>query len=74
VHHLLQLQGRANFLTLSRQAVFAAIGAVTEKALREAGVKRVVRARDTTVAAAIEALSEFYSKISHGLPAGVKPG
>jgi len=74
VHHLLALQGRAKFLALSQQALFAAIGPITEKALREAGVQRLVRARDTTVAAAIEALSEFYSQTGQGLPAGVKPG
>jgi uroporphyrinogen-III synthase len=74
VHHLLELEGRAKFLALSQQAVFAAIGPITEKALREAGVQRLVRARDTTVAAAIAVLSEYYSMQGQGLPAGVKPG
>jgi uroporphyrinogen-III synthase len=71
VHHLFDLLGRARFLAFSQEAAFTAIGPVTEKALRDAGVTRIVAARDTTVDAAVAALAEFFAKPHHGLPAGV---
>jgi uroporphyrinogen-III synthase len=72
VHLLLDLLGYARFLAFSQEAAFAAIGPVTEKALEEVGVRRIVVARDSTVAAALDALSELFSKPSQGLPAGVR--
>ena len=61
---------------LAYQAVilFAAIGPVTEAALRKANVERVVLAHDTTVAAVLAALMDFFSQPGAILPAGVKPG
>jgi uroporphyrinogen-III synthase len=53
--------------------VFAAIGPVTENALRKAKVDRVVIAKDTTVAAILAALAHFFSQSESTLPAGVKP-
>lgn len=73
VHHFFDLLGRARFLDFSQEAAFAAIGPVTEKALRDAGVTRIVVARDATVAAAIEALAHFFVPQHQGSPAGVKP-
>jgi uroporphyrinogen-III synthase len=74
VHHFFDLLGRARFLTFSQEAAFTAIGPVTKGALREAGVTRIVVARDTTVDAILAALAEFFAKPHQGLPAGVKPG
>jgi uroporphyrinogen-III synthase len=73
VHRLFDLLGGARFLAFSREAVFTAIGPVTEKALREAGVTRILVARDTTVAASVDSLAEFFTKQQQGLTAGVKP-
>jgi len=74
VHHLQELLGNEKFQELSRRSVFAAIGPVTEEALRKAKIERVVVAQDTTVAAALAALMEFFSHPGKSLPAGVKPG
>jgi uroporphyrinogen-III synthase len=71
VHHLFDLLGSVRFLGFSHDAAFAAIGPVTEKALREAGVTRIVAARDTTVDATVAALAEFFVKPHQDLPAGV---
>jgi uroporphyrinogen-III synthase len=73
VHHFFDFLGRARFLTLSQEAAFTAIGPVTKGALREAGATRIVVARDTTVAAIVAALGEFFAKPHQSLPAGVKP-
>jgi uroporphyrinogen-III synthase len=72
VHFLLNLLGSDRFLAFSQEVVFTAIGPVTEKALTEAGVRRIVVARDSTVAAALDALAELFSKPSEGWPAGVR--
>jgi uroporphyrinogen-III synthase len=73
VHHLQHLLGQERFLDFSRRSVFAAIGPVTEDALRKAKVDRVVIAKDTTVAAILAALTHFFSQSESTLPAGVKP-
>jgi len=73
VHHLLDLLGRDGFVAFSQEAAFTAIGPVTERALREAGATRIVVARDTTIAATLGALAEYFLKLQQGLPAGVKP-
>lgn len=74
VHHLQELLGNERFLGLSRQSVFAAMGPVTEDALREANVERVVLARDTSVSAILDALANYFAHARSGLSAGVKPG
>ena len=73
VHHLFDLLGRTRFLVFSQEAAFTAVGPVTERALREAGATRIVVARDTTVAATLGALAEFFMNPQQGMPAGVKP-
>jgi len=73
VHRLLDLLGRNRFVALSEETAFTAIGPVTERALREAGVRRIIVSRDTTVAATLGALAEYFLKPQQGLPAGVKP-
>jgi uroporphyrinogen-III synthase len=74
VHHLQDHLGNEKFLEFSRRAVFAAIGPVTEVALRQVQVERVLVARDTTVSAVVTALTQFFSKTGSRLTAGVKPG
>jgi len=73
VHHLQELLGNEKFLKLSRRSVFAAIGPVTEEALRRASVERVLVARDTSVTAVVEALGDYFVQEGAGLSAGVKP-
>jgi len=73
VQHFFDLLGHARFLAFSQEAAFAAVGPVTQSALREAGATRIVVARDTTVTAIVAALAEFFTKPHQGLPAGAKP-
>jgi uroporphyrinogen III methyltransferase/synthase len=73
VHHLQELLGNERFQELSRRGVFGAVGPVTEEALRAAKVERVVVAKDTTVAAVVGALTEFFLQPGWRSPAGVKP-
>jgi uroporphyrinogen-III synthase len=70
VHHLRDVVGDEQFQGLSRRAVFAAIGPITEEALRKARVERVVMAEDTTVSAVIAALREYFRESGAKLPAG----
>lgn len=71
-HHLRELLGPERFLELSTTSVFAAIGPVTEDALRKVNVERVVLARDTSVSAVLEALDEYFAHTNSSLSAGVK--
>jgi uroporphyrinogen-III synthase len=48
----------------SRKAAVVAVGPVTAAALREAGLRQIVQAQDTTVPAVIEALESFFAAIS----------
>jgi len=70
VHHFRDVLGEQRFEELSRSAVFAAIGPVTQEALRGAKVERVVMAGDTTVGATITALQEYFMASGAKLPAG----
>jgi uroporphyrinogen III methyltransferase / synthase len=72
VGHFQDILGEEQFRALSRQALFTAIGPVTEKALRTAKVERVVMARDVTVDAVIATLKEYFSTNTQKLPAGAK--
>jgi uroporphyrinogen-III synthase len=72
VHHFREVLGEGRFEELSRRAVFAAIGPVTEKTLRETKTGRVVVARDTTVNAVIAVLTEYFMARRAKLPAGAK--
>jgi uroporphyrinogen-III synthase len=54
--------------------LFAAIGTVTERAVRAAGVERVLKAADTTVDSIIQTLTEHFASGGAVLPAGVKRG
>ena len=68
VHHFEELAGREKFLDLSRHGVFAAIGPVTEEALRKAKVERVVLARDTSISAILETLADYFARQGAACP------
>jgi uroporphyrinogen-III synthase len=72
VHRLREMLGAERFRELGERAGFVAIGPVSEKALREERVGRILLARDTTVAATIAALTEFFLKTGQAQPAGAK--
>jgi uroporphyrinogen-III synthase len=74
VHHLRDLLGAERFRDLSRQSIFVAIGPVSENALNAEGVVRILVAADTTIAAAVAALSEYFAKAGQQQPAGAKQG
>jgi uroporphyrinogen-III synthase len=72
VHHLRELLGPQPFLNLAEKSAFAAIGSVTERALREAGVPRLIVASDTSACAILDSLADLFVNSGHSLPAGVK--
>jgi uroporphyrinogen-III synthase len=72
VHHLRELLGLEPFGKLAEKSAFAAIGPVTERRLREAGVQRLIVAHDTSVPSILETLENFFANSGHGLPAGAK--
>jgi len=72
VRHLRELFGPHAFQNLAEKSVFTAIGSVTERALREAGVQRLVVASDTSASAILDSLTSFFVNSGHSLPAGVK--
>jgi len=74
VHHLRHLLGVSRFLDLSHQSVFVAIGPVSENALKAEGVGRILLAADTTVAAAVATLADYFAKAGNQQPAGAKQG
>ncbi len=74
VLHLQELLGANAFRKLSASIVTTAIGPVTAEALREAGARRIISATDTTVAAILESLADYFAGAVHHAPAGVKRG
>ena len=74
VHHLQDILGNEKVLELSRHAIFAAIGPVTEKALHSADVERVLLAADTTVNSIVEALEDHFARSRSRLYRGVQQG
>jgi uroporphyrinogen-III synthase len=74
VHHLQELLGAAKFVIMSRTVAFIAIGPVTEKSLRAAGVERIITSKDTHAPAVLAALSEFFTITEQKLPVGAKRG
>jgi uroporphyrinogen-III synthase len=74
VHHLRDLTGARRFRDLSRQSIFVAIGPVSESALKAEGVGRILLAADTTVAAVVATLSEYFARAGQQQPAGAKQG
>jgi uroporphyrinogen III methyltransferase / synthase len=73
VHHLQDILGDEKFHEFSRSTLFAAIGPVTEGALRAAKAEQVAMAGDTTVDAAIAVLRGYFMARHLKLPAGARP-
>jgi uroporphyrinogen-III synthase len=73
VNHLQEFLGKERFLALSRKALFAAIGPVTAKALRNAKIERVKTAEDTRVAAVLEVLTDYFSASEIKMPKEAGP-
>ena len=72
VHRLHEILGPGRFCDLSTRTIFLAIGPITENALRSEGLERLLVASDTTVAASVAALVEFFTKAGRQQPAGAK--
>jgi len=72
VHRLREILGADRFLDLSVRTIFVAIGPISEKALRAEGIQQILVAADTTTAACIAALAEFFNKAGRHHPAGAK--
>jgi uroporphyrinogen-III synthase len=73
VHHLQDILGNEKVLEMSRQAIFVAIGPITERALRAAGVGRALLAADTTAKSIVDTLERHFAAGRPGVSAGVKP-
>lgn len=74
VHGFIELFGTAPFSSLQDKLAVTAVGPVTAKALREAGIERVVVAADTTAASVVETLEKYFASTLKAAPAGVKHG
>jgi uroporphyrinogen-III synthase len=71
VQHLKELLAEPQFRALQEKAIFAAIGPVTARSLRDAGVERIVSASDTSASAVVGVLEEFFTNTKRPL-AGVR--
>jgi uroporphyrinogen-III synthase len=72
VQHFAALFGGEQLRALQDKLAITAVGPVTDKALREAGVQRTVLAGDTTAAAVIEALEKHFAGVAKPTQAGAK--
>lgn len=71
VQHFAELTGNGQLLQIQDKLAITAVGPVTAKALREAGVQGAVVAQDTTSASVIGALEEYFAA-AKVRPAGAK--
>ncbi len=71
VQHFAQLVGAEQLRQIQAKLAITAVGPVTAKALRQAGVARAVVAADTTVASVVETLKNHFAA-AKAAPAGVK--
>jgi uroporphyrinogen III methyltransferase / synthase len=71
VEHFGQTFGNRGFRALQDNVAITAVGPVTAKALKEAGVQRVVVSSDTTVTSVIDALEKHFTA-AKAAPAGAK--
>jgi uroporphyrinogen III methyltransferase / synthase len=72
VQYFAELFGGEQLRALQDKLAITAVGPVTANALREAGVGRIVLAGDTTAAAVVEALEEYFAGTLKQAPAGAK--
>lgn len=73
VQHFAEIVGAGQFHQIQDMLAITAVGPVTAKALREAGVQRAVVAADTNAASVIEALEKHFAA-AKAAPAGAKRG
>ncbi len=71
VEHFRQAFGDDRFRAVQDRLAITAVGPVTAKALREAGVQHIVVASDTTAASVIDALEKHFAA-AKAAPAGAK--
>ena len=71
VQHFAELAGAENLRMIQDTLAITAVGPVTAKALREAGVERIVVAPDTTASSVIDALEKHFAA-AKAAPAGAK--
>jgi uroporphyrinogen-III synthase len=75
VNHFRDLLGQRDFERLAETCGgFAAIGPVTEAALREAGVEQIIVAKSATVPSLISELARHFAATPHSISAGAKRG
>lgn len=75
VNHFRDVLGREEFERLAETCGgFAAIGPVTEAALREAGVEQIIVAKSATVPSLISELTRHFAVATQSIPAGAKRG
>ena len=74
VQHFGVLSGMRSLGGMQDKLAITAVGPVTAKALREAGVTRAVVAADTTAAAVVEVLEKYFAGAGKAVPVGVKLG
>jgi uroporphyrinogen-III synthase len=71
VQHFAELAGAEKLRTIQEMLTIMAVGPVTAKALREAGVQRAVVAADTAAASVLDALEKHFAA-AKAAPAGAK--
>jgi uroporphyrinogen-III synthase len=72
VQHFAELFGGEQLHVLQDKLAITAVGPVTANALRGVGVQSMVIAKDTTVAAVVAALEEYFAGTAKQAPAGAK--
>lgn len=71
VQHFAELMGAEKFPSIQDRLAITAVGPVTARVLREAGVERIIVALDTTAASVIDALEKHFAA-AKAAPAGAK--
>jgi len=72
VQYFAELFGSEQLRSLQDKLAITAVGPVTANTLREAGVRRLVISADTTAAAVVEALEEYFAGTVKQASAGAK--
>ncbi|HET7106907.1 MAG TPA: uroporphyrinogen-III synthase [Candidatus Acidoferrum sp.] len=74
VQNLRALLGADRFRKLAQIMAFVAIGPVTEQELIKEGIGKIQLSADTSVAAVVATLEEYFAKAGQHQPAGAKQG
>jgi uroporphyrinogen-III synthase len=72
VEHFVEMIGGEQLRALEDKVAITAVGPVSANALQDAGVRHIVQARDTTVAAVVEALEEYFGETARQAQTGAK--